>query len=455
MTQSIVSISTAPSLSSTPNSNDTPPPIPTALNALWRGPQATPLPLMPSNVNYIPTSSPLPVPRALTKKEIYKSIGQAICQVETDYGKATGICIRDNLIAVPYYILNIHRHTDLHNDSGYKIHPIRCVYQDVVYNANYATHCLDSAYLLNCAIFKIFDDDFPKQPVLPFFEGVIELGEDVYFGGFSLTQIAPTFHMGSVSSVIEDGLTYFTVDATVAPGNSGSPVFVIDQDILKLAGMIFHQTADFSPEDRETIAILNHLKKDPLSAMFHTLKINTPLGSVEKTVSDVEAIVMAINMIERHVTMGIGTAFHAKHLRSLDLREEMPLPSLNMPSFPYARDQALQIYKGRDDKDYYLHCDGREGKYLKHSRKKHSNSDFLRVTKEGAAMFNTYAAQNYTTLLQQAIKGWADAGANTEKPYFTFKIPIGADNGFETKSVEIQYGGKESGSHIRPKYLEA
>ena len=103
---------------------------------------------------------------------------------------------------------------------------------------------------------------------------------------------------------------------------------------------------------------------------------------------------------------------------------------------------------------YYTHCDGHETKHLKNSRIKKKPREFLAMTvgENSPATFYAEAAKNYSALLEQAIKGWADAG--TPQPsYYTFDRAIGADQGKETRTVEIYYGGA-AGSHMRPKHLE-
>ena len=232
-----------------------------------------------------PTRVTPPQPTILTRKEIYNKISKTICQVETDHGKATGICVGENLIAVPYHVLSLDPVNMGDGKSGLKARPIRCVYDGVVYPA-VAVVANDISVQLDCAIYRITDADFPKLDGLPVFGGEIEAGEEVYFAGFPLTQTAPTFHSGSISSVSNDDFSCFTIDATVVPGNSGGPVFISDKGVLKLAGVIFHQIADFSPEDRETIAILEHFARNKSGIINYDITLQTPQGPKPVRVTD-------------------------------------------------------------------------------------------------------------------------------------------------------------------------
>ena len=82
--------------------------------------------------------------------------------------------------------------------------------------------------------------------------------------------------------------------------------------------MIFHQIADFSPKDRETIAILEHLAQNPSGAVInHDVSFETPQGRKRVRVTDMEAIVLAIGLIKRNLSTGIGRAFDAKYLQLL------------------------------------------------------------------------------------------------------------------------------------------
>ncbi len=404
-----------------------------------------------------PTRVTPPQPTILTRKEIYNKISKTICQVETDHGKATGICVGENLIAVPYHVLSLDPVNMGDGKSGLKARPIRCVYDGVVYPA-VAVVANDISVQLDCAIYRITDADFPKLDGLPVFGGEIEAGEEVYFAGFPLTQTAPTFHSGTISSVSDDDFSCFTIDATVVPGNSGGPVFISDKGVLKLAGVIFHQIADFSPEDRETIMILEHLAENPSGAVInHDVSYNTEQGRKHVRVTDMEAIVLAIGLIKRNLSTGIGRAFNAKYLVLLLQGKPFPLPPESLRSLGMyvggRKDRKPKIYRVNNI-DYYTHCDGHEAKHLKNSRKKMSRRDFLAMTvgNNSPAMFYADAAQNYNALLEKAIKGWADFGA-PQPSYYRFDQPIGVDQGHGTSMVEIYYGGP-IGSHMRPKYLE-
>lgn len=383
----------------------------------------------------------------LTRKEIYQQIDRRICQVITEVGKATGICLHERSIAVPCHVLRLEQ-----AEGGYRSGLLRCVYQGVEYTAQ-PIRSVDKAFALDCSIYQVEDEEFPRFPPIALFEGSPDLGEEVYFGGFPLTQMEATIHHGFISSVSSEEFLSFTIDGSVVPGHSGAPVFVVADQVMKLVGVIFHQIADFPPQDRETIEIMEWFANQPNPpGMTRTVTLNRPTGPVKRNITDVEVTALAFDLIRRNLSTGIGTAFHASYLRSLANGEDFLVPPLALRMMGMAvkrKDQIVQTYS-TNGKTYYTHCDGHESKHLRLSRKLKRKA-LIDSTSTGPAMFFGDAAQNYNTLLRNAIVAWANAGAPNPS-YHTFDFEVGADEGKATNSVEIYYQEK-IGSHMRPKTL--
>lgn len=296
------------------------------------------------------TSSPLP-PSKPTRKEIYERIDDFICQIKTPKGTATGFCIGKNLILVPFHVVELVILEKINaTQAKYEVKPIRCIYQGISYEADWYTLNPNTALALDCAIFTINDVDFPQMPDIPLFTDEIKPGEKVYFGGFPLTQEEPTFHGGVVSSVsLKNGLSHFTIDGTVVPGNSGSPVFVVQNNMLTLAGIISYQVADFDPESQKTIEILKELKmaKDG-SGMNYSIQIRTSKGPETVKVNERDTICMALELIQRNLSTGIGKALHSQHL--IDLCDGKPIcpAASSTHDRPVMRDERLPGMLGRD-----------------------------------------------------------------------------------------------------------
>lgn len=319
-----------------------------------------------SEVNEIPSASiPELMVQKISKKTIYQQIDSVLCRVRSSKGPATGFLIGHGLICVPFHLVErkIIRQID-DRRAEFQLSPIECIYQGVSYNAYFHSIDLDTATNLDCAIFRIEDPDiFPAWDLeLPV--GEIEPGEKVYFGGFPLTQEIPTFHSGTVSSVSNKaGLSTFTIDATVVPGNSGGPVFVLQGNRLKLAGIITSQIADFSHEDERTIALMKALKEwmdhnpetnvggitiSPVHGMRSTLTITTSRGQETVTVSDRGLLCQICELVQRNLSTGIGKVLHVRHLLEVSEGRSASTQSPLTGSQPVMKDEPLPGELGRN-----------------------------------------------------------------------------------------------------------
>lgn len=79
--------------------------------------------------------------------------------------------------------------------------------------------------------------------------GSLQIGEMVYFGGYPLTQEVYTFSRGIISSVFSQGhRNLLVIEAPIAPGNSGSPVFVQREGQIYWVGTITSEVAHITDE---------------------------------------------------------------------------------------------------------------------------------------------------------------------------------------------------------------
>jgi|GEM_PF-3909520 len=75
------------------------------------------------------------------------------------------------------------------------------------------------------------------------------IGEEVYFGGYPLSQEQYSFSKGMISSVLgdESHSTIIVIDGPVSPGHSSSPVFV-KRDKIYFVGTIYSSVASISEQ---------------------------------------------------------------------------------------------------------------------------------------------------------------------------------------------------------------
>lgn len=265
------------------------------------------------------------------RKEIYQMIEAVICKIETSKGAATGFILEKNVIAVPFHALDFKLIEQIsESEAKVSVEPARIHYQGITYPGTWYLSELKTSQQTDIALFFIEDKDFNFMPGVEFFNGKIELGDKVYYGGFPLTQEDPTIHSGLISSISEkNGMRTFTIDGTVVPGNSGGPVFILQDNRLQLVGVVTYQVADFIPEDKKTINIMKELKKQSelnpitnsggvnLDWRGTSVELTIPIGNgrfEKKWISTLDTIVLALDLIQRNLSTGIGRAIHATHL---------------------------------------------------------------------------------------------------------------------------------------------
>lgn len=292
-------------------------------------------------------------------------------------------------------------------------------------------------------------------PIIPE-DFILKEGMKVYLGGFPFAQTVPTFHKGMISSVkrdAEDDMQYFTIDGTIVAGNSGSPVFVQIEGELFIAGIIIAEVADLDPDFRKVTSWLEHFGKQENLDGFH-VTVTDPDGT-RTSISRDQFVIKAINTLRRNMSTGIGKAVDARMILRLQnpyvSEEEVSLDLQN--SFFVAKQRAQEMVKTyqKGEDRYFLKPDDHGGKHIKGAFHPKTKRDFLAMTETGPATFYPDYARKYNEILETVIKMWVDQGANPDEPFVTFAEPVGADQGCETSTIELYYGG-EIGSHIRPKH---
>lgn len=122
--------------------------------------------------------------------------------------------------------------------------------------------------------------------------------------------------------------------------------------------------------------------------------------------------------------------------------------------------KSKQVVIHANEKTYYAHHDGHGWKHCALGKEAliafKQKREFIANTRSGSAKFFPSSVENraaYEKLTEQCIQTWIAQGANETHPYVEMPEPIGADDGYETNTIEIYGLGSVLGAHIRPKHL--
>ncbi len=131
-----------------------------------------------------------------------------------------------------------------------------------------------------------------------------ELGDDILFAGYPLTQDYLTYHKGVISCVrksrTRNGLGEMNVldlDATVVKGNSGGPLVKKIEGSFKVIGIISSEVAAITREYNNLANYLQTQLKNPNSGAVFIAGVNPNAALLE-----------TINFINNNLSTGIGTA---------------------------------------------------------------------------------------------------------------------------------------------------
>lgn len=273
-------------------------------------------------------------------KAIFETIGKRVCQVSTIRGRCSGILLGGRTILVPFHAIGLKEEEKLpDNNIRYSIFPIEVAYQDTTYTAHWSSRQkLNNAYFYDICLFEIEDDDFRPPQNLKLYIDPPSPGDKVYFAGYPLRQSNASFHKGVVSSVeTSEDTSYFMIDGTVLPGNSGGAVFIYKGNELLLIGIIFAELANIDPSFiQEKQLVKERLTDSTLVMVMSGVKVNLVLTKVIDTVFD-------------NLATGIGKVISTKHVQDLINRTTLPKPPSPFSiGFPVIKGEQLPGQLGTD-----------------------------------------------------------------------------------------------------------
>lgn len=139
----------------------------------------------------------------------------------------------------------------------------------------------------------------------------VEEGDEVYFGGFPITQNALTSHKGYVSSLREAPTRFGTdiqkvidIDGTVVGGNSGGPLIIKKGESFIVVGIISQQVAYLSEA-------FQHLEQFLKVQMTNPNAGSVFIGGVNPNA----ALFETIKTLKINLSTGIGTAIFIDYLK--------------------------------------------------------------------------------------------------------------------------------------------
>ena len=288
----------------------------------------------------------------LSTSKVFEKIRPLICSINSIIGESSGFVFKGTLLTVAHNI-PIEKRDDKHKFTT--------TYVQVHHSSRekpYFPKASDDIIEEHAKALDLFSMKseilLSESDVIPVLPDEIQLKEGikVYFAGYPLGHDKVTFHKGTISSVSEcKGIKRFTIDGTVVPGNSGGPVVIQHQGKVYLVGVITSEVADFSPEDQKTIAIMKALSesksksKQPLTGkremninqhgITTSIEITTPEGVETVQINDRETTVLALDLIQRNLSTGIGKAIDIRDYHHL-FEKEPKLTEAGKYSFPVA-----------------------------------------------------------------------------------------------------------------------
>ena len=319
-----------------------------------------------------------------------------------------------------------------------------------------------------------FSDNTPFQgrhviltgnPIEPLPEDLsVEVGEEVYFGGYPLTQETYTFSVGMIAAIEDTGIRRdFVIEGNVLPGNSGSPVFIQREGKIYWLGVISSEVARVTErmlEIKESLVLQSEVMSVGGVQLIETMReiTSTLLGNL----STGKGRVFEIGDIDKLLNPNLENVTPFKIDRYLDflvpkkgknnIREQVKLEIEKQKS---ERICEIYVYNGVN---YTLSSD-KHNKHITHSERisEEVDKDARSLTsdkwKNQVATFNVEFAKQYKDILKKIIKTIA-RNEHSDCRYVRFPESVGWDRnsgkqGEETNIIELYY--EEEGSHIRPK----
>ncbi len=385
-----------------------------------------------------PRKSPIQLnAERLDLKTIFSKIGENVCCVYAGDVKSSGILLGGKKVLV-----TLHSVAPICGQERKYHEFINIQYGNGGYLAKWSDKNIPKkAEYYDCCVFDVIDDEFPSIPEVSTLSESIDPGEEVYFAGYPLTQEDPSFHKGTVSSYTNrEGLSQFHIDASILPGNSGGPVFIVKDKALYLAGMIFAELASI---DSDFVR-----KREDISSRL--LQATISAGGVETN----KVVLGIMNTVFDNLSTGIGKVLSIQN--ALDVTTEKELPDAEIPfHLGFSVGGCFKREKTKYE-EYDTYPNGHESKHFIFGRNCNFKSEkiFAQKTVSGPSKFFPEFSKNYISHLKASIERWVDNGANKDCLYVGYSENIGADNGELTNLVEI-YFTCTGGAHIRPKYIQS
>lgn len=373
----------------------------------------------------------------LTLKEVYAKIKPLICKVLGDNAEGTGFFLNDTGLVLT--AAHIKATSILYNGKTYEIKGVSLDYYS---RENASQVDLQLLQVQASKTERLVIKDLEPFSLAKEHE-TLEEGEEIYFGGFPFTQKIATFHQGYVSSISKERDFYsFTIDATVVPGNSGSPVVMQKEGKLHLLGVVRSEISDLHPQFQKMTTLLERMK--PRDATMHYID---PLGNQTIPIGIATNLHMGFSAILSNLSTGIGKVVHVVHLRNM-----FSLRSSKASYETASLDEIFVRRKVREEekityKGIKIYPDGHEDKHIVRAKayQPGSHRQWVDATKQEAASFFPDFVEKYQKNLVEAVKQSIDE----EKAIIDFKKGVGAADGKETSFIEV-YTTSTGGYHIRP-----
>ena len=168
--------------------------------------------------------------------------------------------------------------------------------------------------LPNIVLVNIAFEAFRKVPNIALCEECnTEIGEPVAIVGYQLNQDNLSIKQGIISSqIISEGLQYLQIDATIRPGNAGSPVISLETG--KVIGIIGHKLTELSQSYKRLKDIMNN--NIQLLKGYQGRYSLDDIDPVQVLIANQNQIRYITKEIYRITNMGVGYALPSRQIVS-------------------------------------------------------------------------------------------------------------------------------------------
>lgn len=255
----------------------------------------------------------------LSSIDVYKVMEPCICSVHTPIGKATGFFVNETgMLTTALHIIQF-------TNGNANSEQIKVRHGGEDHSVQFTAGTIATLKHRSDVDICLLQIIPPIQTKCMFLEkdiSQLNIGTEVFFSGFPLSQSSLTFHKGMLSSVLpeQNGTCHFTIDGTIVQGNSGGPVTMISENRLVVIGMIFQEAANLNKEFHEGKFVLEQLQKDCISGFPLTITSNGTQTTKKRT----QFIADVIDTLIKNISTGIGKAIHAQHIIQMKMPNGIP-----------------------------------------------------------------------------------------------------------------------------------